>query len=119
VGANPTATTLIASGCTFEASLAGSATVLYYTIGSQDATTGCTASPDTLYAIDPKSGNVTATVPITVGGSPASGFVGSAFVNGTPYGFTAGGQEYSINPATGAATLVNATAPNILGAGGF
>jgi hypothetical protein len=113
----PTSTTLVPASCAFEASLAGSTNTLYYTIGSQGGT-GCPAFNDTLYTIDPTTGNTTANVPVTVGGSPVNGFVGSAFVNGTLYGFTADGHEYSIDPATGVATLPKSTAPNIVGAGG-
>jgi hypothetical protein len=40
-------------------------------------------------------------------------FVGSAFVGGTLYGFTSGGKEYTIDPATGIATFVaNTTQAN-------
>jgi hypothetical protein len=113
----PTSTTLVPAGCTFEASLAGSATVLYYTIGTQ-AGDGCTASTDTLYAIDPMTGNTTAIGQVTVNGAGVNAFVGSGFVNGTLYGFTADGHEYVIDPATGAATLPKNTTANILSAGG-
>jgi hypothetical protein len=113
----PTSTTLVPASCAFEASLAGSTNTLYYTIGSQGGA-GCPAFTDTLYAIDPTTGNTIANFPITVGGSPVNGFVGSAFVNGTLYGFTADGHEYSIDPATGIATLLKSTTPSIVGAGG-
>jgi hypothetical protein len=56
-----------------------------------------------LYQIDPTNGTTTAGVQI---GSGVNEFVGSAFVGGTLYGFTSGGQEYTINPATGVATFV-------------
>jgi glutamine cyclotransferase len=91
--------------------------VLYYTIGVQ-AGAGCTASTDTLYAIDPTNGNTTTGVQVTVNGAGVNAFVGSAFVNGTLYGFTADGHEYVIDPATGAATLPKNTTANILSAGG-
>jgi hypothetical protein len=113
----PTSTTMVPAGCTFEASLAGSASVLYYTIGYQ-AGSGCTASTDTLYAIDPMTGNTTAIGQVTVNGSGVNAFVGSAFVNGTLYGFTADGHEYVIDLAAGAATLPKNTTANILSAGG-
>jgi hypothetical protein len=117
VGTTPTSTTLVTAGCTFEASLAGSANMLYYTIGVQ-AGSGCTASTDTLYAIDPTNGNTTDLGQVTISGSDVNAFVGSAFVNGTLYGFTADGHEYVIDPATGAATLPKNTTANILSAGG-
>jgi hypothetical protein len=120
VGTIPTTTTLVTPGCTFEASLAGSANMLYYTIGIPPGQgTGCTASPDSLYAIDPKNGTTTTVGQVTVNGLGVNAFVGSAFVNGTLYGFTANGKEYTIDPATGMATFVANTAANILGAGGF
>jgi hypothetical protein len=115
----PTSTTEVPAGCGFEASLAGSASVLYYTVGSQGTGTGCTAFADTLYTIDTTSGTTTTIGQIAVNGSPVNSFVGSAFVNGTLYGFTADGKEYTIDPATGVATFVTNTSVNILGAGGF
>jgi glutamine cyclotransferase len=72
-----------------------------------------------LYAIDPTSGATTNGIQVTVNGSPVNAFVGSAFVNGTLYGFTADGKEYTIDPASGVATFVANTLVNILGAGGF
>ena len=114
----PTSTTLVPASCAFEASLAGSTNTLYYTIGSQGGT-GCPAFTDTLYLIDPTTGNTTANVPVTVGGSPVNGFVGSAFVGGTLYGFSSGGQIYTIDPASGIATSSVSTTPttSIFGAG--
>ena len=113
-----TSPALVPAGCSFEASLTGSASVLYYTIGSQDAGAGCTAFPDTLYAIDPTNGSTTSIGQITINGIAANGFTGSTFVGGTLYGFTSDGKEYSINPADGVTTLLTnttATAP-IIGA---
>jgi glutamine cyclotransferase len=92
--------------------------MLYYTIGSTGGT-GCTAFTDMLYAIDPTSGATTNGIQVTVNGSPVNAFVGSAFVNGTLYGFTADGKEYTIDPASGVATFVANTLVNTLGAGGF
>jgi hypothetical protein len=112
-----TSSALVPAGCSFEASLTGSANVLYYTIGSTGAGSGCTALTDRLYQINPTNGATTLIGQITVSGSGVNAFVGSAFVGGTLYGFTSGGQEYAINPATGVATfLTNTTAP-IIGAG--
>ncbi|HET8922410.1 MAG TPA: Ig-like domain repeat protein [Candidatus Acidoferrum sp.] len=119
VGSSPTSTMLVPAGCGFEASLTGSANMLYYTIGSNGVGTGCTAFNDTLYVINPTSGATTTIGQVTISGSGVNAFVGSAFVGGTLYGFTAtaGGQEYAINPATGVATfLTNTTA--VISAGG-
>ena len=115
----PTSSALVPAGCSFEASLTGSATVLYYTIGSTGGGTGCTAFTDTLYQIDPTSGATTTIGQVTVSGLGVNAFVGSAFVGGTLYGFTSAGQEYTINPATGVATSVANTTPTtaIIGAG--
>ena len=114
-----TTSALVPAGCSFEATLTGSATVLYYTIGSTGVGTGCTAFPDTLYQIDPTTGSTTASVPVTVNGLGVNEFVGSAFVGGKLYGFTAGGQEYTIDPGTGVATSGANTTPTtaIIGAG--
>lgn len=104
--------TAVPAGCNLESSLSGSATTLYYTVGYSGAS--CTSPlQDTLYAIDPTGQTPTSTVALTftVGGPGVNGFVGSAFVGGTLYGFTAGGGEYSIAPATGVATLVVNTNP--------
>jgi glutamine cyclotransferase len=110
---------LVPAGCSFEASLTGSATVLYYTIGSTGVGTGCTAFTDTLYQINPTSGATTTGVQVTIGGSGVNAFVGSTFVGGKLYGFIAGGQEYTIDPGTGVATSVANTTPTtaIIGAG--
>jgi hypothetical protein len=109
----PTATATRPSGCGFHTSLAGSANVLYYTIGFGGRT--CTTPMnDTLYQIDPASGTTT-----TIGQVSVNGFVGSAFVGGKLYGFTfngINGQEYSINPATGVATFVTNTTTAVFGA---
>jgi len=115
----PTSAPPVPAGCSFEASLTGSATVLYYTIGSTGVGTGCTAFTDTLYQIDPTSGATTTIGPVTISNSGVNSFVGSAFVGGTLYGFTADGKEYSIAPATGVATFLTNTTPAvpILGAG--
>jgi len=110
----------VPSGCSLETSLSGSANTLYYTVGYSGASCGA-PMPDTLYQIDPTSGATTLIGPITVSGSPRNGFVGSAFVGGTFYGFTSAGQgqaqEYSINLANGAATLLNNTTASIVAAG--
>jgi hypothetical protein len=115
----PTSSALVPAGCSFEASLTGSANVLYYTIGSTGVGTGCTAFTDTLYQINPTSGATTTGVQVTISGSGVNAFVGSAFVGGTLYGFTStsGGQEYTIDPGTGVATLVANTTVPIVGAG--
>jgi large repetitive protein len=116
----PTSTALVSAGCSFETSLAGSATVLYYTIGSTGGDgTGCTATafPDTLYQINPTTGVTTLIAQVTVSGSGVNEFVGSTFVGGTLYGFTSAGQEYSIIPATGVATFLTDTTALIFGAG--
>jgi hypothetical protein len=111
---------VLPAGCTLEASLSGSANALYYTIGYSGAS--CSSPmPDTLYQIDPTNGNTTTVAPVTISGTPANGFVGSAFVGGKLYGFTSagsGGQEYTIDP-TGVATSVANTTPTtaIIGAG--
>jgi hypothetical protein len=114
-----TSTALVPAGCAFDTSLAGSATVLYYTIGSTGGGS-CTAFTDTLYQINPTNGATTPGVQVTIYGSNGSGvneFVGSTFVGGVLYGFTSGGQEYTINPATGVATFVTNTTVLIFGAG--
>ncbi len=86
----------IGTNCGYNTSLAGSATVLYYTVAYTGAS--CTSpQPDTLYQINPQNGTpTTADVPTSM-----TGFVGSAFVNGTLYGFTGDGKEYAIDPASG------------------
>jgi hypothetical protein len=110
---------VLPAGCTLETSLTGSASVLYYTIGYSGAS--CTnPMSDSLYQIDPTSGAITGgPFTITVNGSGVNEFVGSAFVGGTLYGFTSGGQEYTIDPATGVATSPVSTTPTtaIIGAG--
>ena len=109
---------VLPAGCTLEASLSGSANALYYTIGYSGAS--CSSPmPDTLYQIDPTNGNTTTVAAVTISGTPANGFVGSAFVGGKLYGFTAGGQEYTIDPGTGVATSGANTTPTtaIIGAG--
>jgi hypothetical protein len=112
----PTTAAVLPAGCTVETSLAGSTTVLYYTIGYSGA--DCSSPmPDTLYQIDPASGSTTLIGPATVDGSGVNKFVGSAFVGGTLYGFAADGKEYSLNPANGVATFMTNTAVPILGAG--
>jgi Bacterial Ig-like domain (group 3)/Putative Ig domain len=116
-----TTTALVPAGCSFEASLTGSASanVLYYTIGSTGVGTGCTAFTDTLYQINPTSGATTPIGQVTVSGSGVNAFVGSTFVGGTLYGFasTSGGQEYTIDPGTGVATFLKNTTVPIIGAG--
>jgi putative N-acetylmannosamine-6-phosphate epimerase len=75
---------------------------------------------DTLYQINPKDGTTTTGVPITIGASGVNKFVGSAFVGTTLYGFTSDGNEYTIDPTSGAATLLKSITPagtSILGAG--
>jgi hypothetical protein len=120
VGAVPTGAAVLPAGCNLDSSLSGSAgspSVLYYTIGYTGES--CTAFPDTLYQIDPTTGSTTASVQVTVNGSGVNEFVGSAFVGGKLYGFTAGGQEYTVDPGTGVATSVANTTPAtaIIGAG--
>jgi hypothetical protein len=106
-----TSAAVLPPGCMVEASLTGSASVLYYTIGYSGASCS-TPMPDTLYQINPKDGTTTAGVQVTVDSS-VNEFVGSAFVGGTLYGFTSSGQEYTIDPATGIATVVaNTTQAN-------
>jgi outer membrane protein assembly factor BamB len=107
----PTSAAVLPAGCTVEASLTGSANVLYYTIGYSGASCS-THMPDTLYQIDPTSGATTTIGQVTVSGSGVNAFAGSTFVGGTLYGFTSDGKEYAISPATGVATfLTNTTAP--------
>jgi large repetitive protein len=112
VGANPTGAAVLTAGCTPDSSLSGSAKVLYYTFGYSGA--GCgSAMPDTLYQINPQDGTTMASVQVSVDGLSVNEFVGSAFVGGTLYGFTSGGKEYTIDPATGMATFVaNTTQAN-------
>jgi len=114
----PTSAAILPAGCNLDSSLAGSATVLYYTIGYSGASCN---SPmlDTLYQINPTTLATTAGVQVTIGGSGVNAFVGSAFAGGMLYGFVSGGQEYTINPATGVATFLANTTPTtaIYGAG--
>jgi hypothetical protein len=114
----PTSAAVLLAGCTLDASLTGSATVLYYTIGYSGES--CTSPmPDTLYQIDPTSGTTTTIGPVTISGSGVNVFVGSTSVGGTLYGFTSDGKEYSIDPTTGVATFmtnITSTVP-IIGAG--
>jgi hypothetical protein len=113
VGTNPTGVAVLPAGCTLESSLSGSATALYYTVGYSGQSCN-TPMNDTLYQVDPASGTATAGVLVS-----SNGFVGSAFVGGTLYGFNSNGQEYTISPTTGAASSVATTNPNtqIVGAG--
>jgi hypothetical protein len=120
LGSAPTGAAVLPAGCNLDSSLSGSAgspSVLYYTIGYTGAS--CTAFPDTLYQIDPTTGSTTASIQVTVNGLGVNEFVGSAFVGGKLYGFTAGGQEYTIDPGTGVATSGANTTPTtaIIGAG--
>jgi putative N-acetylmannosamine-6-phosphate epimerase len=74
--------------------------------------------PDTLYQINPGDGSLAAS-PFAISGSTGN-FVGSTFVGGTLYGFTANGKEYSVDPTSGAATFLKSIAPagtSIVGAG--
>jgi hypothetical protein len=99
--------------------MAGSANVLYYSVGFGNRNSGPPCSgplPDTLYQVDPNSGATTPIGPITIGGVGTNRFVGSAFVGGTLYGFTYDGQEYSINLTSGVATFVTNTTTGIFGA---
>ncbi|HEY6274130.1 MAG TPA: Ig-like domain repeat protein [Terriglobales bacterium] len=120
VGANPTGVAPVPPGCNPETSLSGSGTVLYYTVGFISGG-NCNASTmnDTLYQVNPTTGATTAGVQLTVSGSGVNGFVGSAYVGGTLYGFTNTGQEYTINTGTGAATSSTNITPvtTIVGAG--
>ena len=116
VGPTSTGVTLQA-GCTFDTSLTGSASVLYYTVGYSG---GCNNPlPDTLYQIDPTSGATTLISLVTVKSSAVNEFVGSAFVGSTLYGFTSGGQEYTLDTTSGVATFLANTTPTtaIFGAG--
>jgi hypothetical protein len=107
-----TSAAVLPPGCMVEASLTGSASVLYYTTGYSGASCS-TAMPDTLYQIDPTSGATTTIGQVIVNGSDVNEFIGSAFVGDTLYGFTSSGQEYTIDPATGMATFVaNTTQAN-------
>ena len=114
VGSGPTGVAVLPTGCNLESSLAGSENTLYYTIGYSGPSCSVPMN-DTLYQINPTS--AVATLPGVQLSS--NGFVGSAFVGGTLYGFTSGGQEFTINTATGVATLVANTTPTtaIFGAG--
>jgi hypothetical protein len=115
VGTAPTGAAVLPAGTRLDSSLTGSANMLYYTIGYVGPNFS-TRLADTLYQIDPTSGTATRIGQLTISGSGGAGvneFVGSAFVNGTLYGFTSGGQEYTIDPATGIATFVaNTTQAN-------
>jgi hypothetical protein len=109
---------LVPAGCSFEASLTGSATVLYYTVGFSG--TSCSSPmPDTLYQVTPTTGATTTIGQVTISGSGVNAFVGSTFVGSTLYGFTStsGGQEYSINATTGVATFLTNTTVPVIGAG--
>jgi hypothetical protein len=97
--------------------------MLYYTTGfftPAGAANPCASpQPDTLYTIDPTTGNTTVIGPVTVSGSNVNEFIGSSYVGGKLYGFTISNpdQEYSIDLTSGVATLVNSTAVAIGGAG--
>jgi hypothetical protein len=116
VGTSSTAP--VPSGCNFEASLTGSASVLYYTVG-YSGTSCTTPQADTLYQINPTNGTIGASVQVTISGNPVNALAGSTFVGGTLYGFTTNGKEYSIDPVSGVATPVANTTPTtaIVGAG--
>jgi hypothetical protein len=117
VGATSSAL-VVPTGCSFEASLTGSATVLYYTVGFSG--TSCSSPmPDTLYQVTPTTGATTTIGQVTISGSGVNAFVGSTFVGSTLYGFTStsGGQEYSINATTGVATFLTNTTVPVIGAG--
>jgi Bacterial Ig-like domain (group 3) len=106
----------VPTGCSFEASLTGSATVLYYTIGFSGAS--CSSPmPDTLYQVNPTTGVATVIGQVNISNSGVNAFVGSTFVGGTLYGFTSDGKEYAINPGTGVATVLANTTVPIVGAG--
>jgi hypothetical protein len=109
-----TGTATIPPNCGVETTMAGSATVLYYTIGLHNTRQQICSSPmpDTLYQINPTTGATTTIGPVSV-----SGFVGSGYVNGRLYAFTFDGREYLINTVTGAATFVTNTTPAVFGAG--
>jgi hypothetical protein len=102
----------VPAGCSFQASLTGSSSVLYYTLGYSGST--CTTQvpdlPDTLYEINSADGSVAAG-PFLISGTTAN-FVGSTFVAGVLYGFTADGKEYSIDPTSGTATFHANTSTN-------
>ena len=114
---------LVPVGCNFETSLSGSGSLLYYTVGvlipAGSPPPGSPTCPlqanvnDTLYVIDPINQSTTSGVQLS-----ANGFVGSAFVGGTLYGFTnSPAQEYTINVTTGAATAGPSTTVPIYSAG--
>jgi Bacterial Ig-like domain (group 3) len=110
-----TSAAVLPAGCTVEASLTGSASALYYTIGYSGAS--CSAPmPDTLYQINPTNGLTTTIGQVTISGSGVNAFIGSTFVGGKLYGFTSDGKEYAISPATAVATLVTNTTTPILAA---
>jgi hypothetical protein len=72
---------------------------------------GAEAATNSLHQIDPGSGLIMATVPVTIGGIPVSGMNGLAThpVTGALWGiFRASNQRYlgTVNPETGVATTV-------------
>lgn len=91
-GINPAGVALVPLGSNFETGVSASGSVLYYTLGISIPAINpapglppCTVSQnDTLYQINPADGTSLAS-PVQVSGN---GFVGSAFVGGTLYGFT-------------------------------
>ena len=113
-----TGTAKLPPNCGVETTMAGSATVLYYTIGFHSGRNICNSPlPDTLYQIDPTTGATTTIGPVSVNGFGVNSFVGSGYVNGKLYAFTFDGKEYLINTVTGAATFVTNTTPAVFGAG--
>jgi hypothetical protein len=107
--------------CSFQTIMAGSANVLYYSIGfgNRQNTICSQPMPDTLYQVDPTSGATTLIGPITGVINGANRLVGGAFVGSTLYGFAYDGNEYTINLTTGAATQVGNTGTSIFGAAGI
>jgi hypothetical protein len=97
--------------------LAGNGTSLYFTYGA--APFAAVPQDNTLYRIDPNNGALTTVGPTNVLMEGFTDFFGTGFVAGRLYGFTAAllddgmggfnfgsGYEYTIDTATGAATLV-------------
>ena len=113
-----TGTATLPPGCAVETTMAGSATVLYYTIGFHNGRRVCSSPmPDTLYQINPTTGATTTIGPVSVNSLGVNSLVGSGYVNGRLYAFTFDGKEYVINTVIGAATFVTNTTPAVFGAG--
>ena len=103
----------IGTNCGYNTSLAGSATLLYYTVAYTG--THCTSQqPDILYVINPSTMATT-----VVGPTSSTGFIGSAYVSGKLYGFTGDEKEYLIDVTTGQTTFVTNTTTTVFGGGSF